>query len=223
MVIGKAGLDLIKSFESLKLTAYKAVPTERYYTIGWGHYGPDVDKDMKITITKANALLKQDLTDSMSAVNKYHSKYKWNQNEFDALVSFAYNVGNIRTLTANGTRSREMIRTKMLEYNKSGGKVYAGLTRRREKELELFNTPVKTTKTKNKTTTKVEYYDKYTGSGDSVVLALQSVGENNISKDHRAKIAVANNICSKKSAYTGSAIQNMKILNLLRSGKLIRA
>lgn len=220
MVTGKAGLDLIKSFESLKLTAYKAVPTEKYYTIGWGHYGPDVSKNMKITASKADTLLKKDLATAEAAVNKYYSKYKWNQNEFDALVSFAYNVGNISGLTMNGTRTRAAIRTKILEYNKSGGKVYVGLTRRRKKELELFNTPVKKSDSTSKS---VEYYKKYTGSGDSVVLALQSVGVKDISKAHRAKIAVKNNICSKESAYTSSAIQNMKMLNLLRSGKLIKA
>lgn len=40
--VGGAGLTLIKEFEGCRLTAYKAVPTERYWTIGWGHYGPDV-------------------------------------------------------------------------------------------------------------------------------------------------------------------------------------
>ena len=220
MVIGKAGLELIKSFESLKLTAYKAVPSEKYYTIGWGHYGPDVSSNMRITTAKADALLKKDLAAAEAAVNKYYSKYKWNQNEFDALVSFAYNVGSINGLTLNGTRSRAAIRTKILEYNKSGGKVYNGLTRRRNKELELFNTPNKKSDSASKS---VEYYKKYTGSGDSIVLALQYVGVKDVSKAHRAKIAVKNNICSKESAYTGSTVQNTKMLSLLRSGKLIKA
>ena len=44
--LGAAGLGLIKSFEGCRLTAYKAVPTEKYYTIGWGHNGPDVTEGM---------------------------------------------------------------------------------------------------------------------------------------------------------------------------------
>ena len=69
-------------------------------------------------------------------------KYMFNQNEFDALVSFAFNIGSIHKLTDKGMRSREEIRKHWLLYNKSGGKVLEGLTKRRIKELELFNTPV---------------------------------------------------------------------------------
>ena len=82
---------------------------------------------------------------------KYNSKYKWNQNEIDALVSFAYNIGSIDGLTANGTRSRATIAAKILEYNKAGGKVYRGLTRRRKAERKLFLTAVKKKATKKKT------------------------------------------------------------------------
>ena len=56
----------------------------------------------------------------------------------DALTSFAYNVGNINQLTAGGTRQREEIAQKMLEYNKAGGKPLGGLTRRRQAESALF-------------------------------------------------------------------------------------
>ena len=42
--IGAAGLLLIKNFEGCRLKAYKPVPTEKYWTIGWGHYGPDVQE-----------------------------------------------------------------------------------------------------------------------------------------------------------------------------------
>ena len=78
-------------------------------------------------------------------VMKYNNKYKWNQNEIDALVSFAYNIGNIDMLTANGTRSRATIAAKMLQYNKAGGKVLNGLTRRRKAERKLFLTAKKKT------------------------------------------------------------------------------
>lgn len=84
-------------------------------------------------------------------IMKYNSKYKWNQNEIDALVSFAYNIGSIDALTANGTRSRATIAAKMLQYNKAGGKVLNGLTRRRKAERELFLTAVKKKAAKKKT------------------------------------------------------------------------
>ena len=51
------GLKLIKSFEGCKLTAYKCLPTEKYYTIGYGHYGSDVKAGMKITEEQAEELL----------------------------------------------------------------------------------------------------------------------------------------------------------------------
>lgn len=136
------GIKLIKYFESCRLTAYKAVSTEKYYTIGYGHYGADVKAGMTITSDRAEELLKADLITYENKVNAYCSKYDFNQNEFDALVCFAYNVGNINQLTARGTRTKEDIRKHWLSYNKAGGKVLYGLTNRRMEELKLFNTPV---------------------------------------------------------------------------------
>ena len=142
MNVSKNGLELIKSFEGLRLKAYKCVPTEKYYTIGYGHYGADVKKDMSITVLHAEQLLKQDLAKAIKNVNAYNSKYNFNQNEFDALVSFAFNVGSINQLTALGTRNKKTIANKILQYTKSGGKVVKGLVTRRQKEYKLFTTPV---------------------------------------------------------------------------------
>lgn len=143
MKLSDNGLSLIKSFEGLRLSAYKCVSTEKFYTIGYGHYGADVKPGMVITPKKAEQLLRKDCARFVTHVNAYVRKYKKagvviNQNQFDALVSFAYNVGSINQLTANGTRSLDSIANKMLLYNKSGGKVLAGLTKRREKEHDLF-------------------------------------------------------------------------------------
>lgn len=145
MEISANGLALIKSFEGLRLKAYKCLSSEKYFTIGYGHYGSDVSKDMVITETEAEQLLKSDVVKFVDNVNKYQSIYNFNQNEFDALVSFAYNVGSINRLTNNGKRDRDTIRKKMLEYNKSGGKVISALVTRRQKEVELFNTAVEVT------------------------------------------------------------------------------
>lgn len=139
------GLNLIKSFEGCKLTAYKCVPTEKYYTIGYGHYGSDVKAGMTITLKRAEELLLQDCQKFVNHVNTYMDKYNFNQNQFDALVSFAYNIGSIKQLTANGTRTIAQISAKITAYNKSGGKVLKGLVNRRAKEKALFDTPIKET------------------------------------------------------------------------------
>lgn len=137
MKTSQRGIDLIKSFEGFRAQSYKCVVTEQYYTIGYGHYGPDVRLGQVITQAEAEALLANDLARFEANVNKY-SGYNWTQNEFDALVSFAYNIGSIDQLTANGTRSKEVIAEKMLLYTKSGGNVLAGLVRRRKAEHDLF-------------------------------------------------------------------------------------
>ena len=136
MLTSKAGIELIKQFEGCRLKAYKAVSTEHFYTIGYGHYGSDVSKDMTITKDEAEAFLRKDLLKFESAVNRLGLNI--NQNQFDALVSFTYNCGqaNLRTLVRNRTLSQ--IADAMLLYNKSGGKVLAGLTKRRKAERELF-------------------------------------------------------------------------------------
>lgn len=145
--IGTAGLNLIKSFEGCRLTAYKAVPTEKYWTIGWGHYGSDVKRGDKITQAEADALLVKDVASSVAAVN--NPAYcpitaSLNQNQFDALVSFTFNCRAASLKTLCKGRTAAQIADKLTAYNKSGGKVLAGLVRRREAEQKLFNTPVET-------------------------------------------------------------------------------
>lgn len=138
MMINDKGIALIKSFEGLRLKAYKALPSEKYFTIGYGHYGADVKEGQTITEAEAEALLRADLKKYEAKVNKY-SAYNWTDNEFSALVSFAYNIGNIDGLTKKGERSREEIKKVWTSYCKAGGKELPGLLRRREMELKLFN------------------------------------------------------------------------------------
>lgn len=142
MTTSKQGVDMIKLFEGFREKAYKVVSTEKCYTIGYGHYGDDVKRGQTITAVQGEQLLINDLKKFEAKVNEYSGRYNFNQHEFDALVSFAFNIGSIGQLTDNGKRSRTDIRAHWLEYNKSGGKVIKGLTTRRTKELELFNTPV---------------------------------------------------------------------------------
>ena len=136
MKTSQAGIDLIKQFEGCRLTAYKPVATEKYWTIGYGSYGPHVTEGMTITQARAEELLKQDLARFENAVNALGLSL--NQNQFDALVSFAYNcgAGNLKKL-CNG-RTMAQIADAILKYDKAGGKVLTGLTRRRKAERELF-------------------------------------------------------------------------------------
>ena len=144
MKISNTGLELIKSFEGCRLTAYQ--DSVGVWTIGWGHT-KGVYKGQKITQQQADDMLKDDMGVYESKVNKYNGKYNFNQNQFDALTSFAYNVGSIDQLTSNGTRTISQISNKFLAYNKAGGKVLAGLTRRRQAEKKLFDTPVSSSTT----------------------------------------------------------------------------
>ncbi len=142
MQLGKAGEALIKSFETLQLKAYKAVPTEQYYTWGWGHYGPDVVKGGSITLEQAQALFDKDVSGFVKAVNNA-VKVPLSQNQFDALVSLAFNIG---ATNFSGSTLVKLLNTgayaaaaeQFARWNKSGGAVLAGLTRRRLAERDLF-------------------------------------------------------------------------------------
>lgn len=151
MKTSKNGIDLIKSFEGLLLESKQDVVG--VWTIGYGHTS-GVKKGMKITESDAENYLLEDLKRFENAVNKLLTHYKLNQNEFDALVSFTYNLGegNLTKLTKNNTRNKGQIADAMLLYNKAGGQVLKGLVRRRQAERTLFCTatesaPVTTTTT----------------------------------------------------------------------------
>lgn len=134
MEIGQAGIDLIKQHEGCRLTAYRC--PAGVWTIGYGHTGSDVKQGMVITQAEADRLLQQDLERFEKNVMKFNNKYHWTQNEFDALVSFAFNIGSINQLTANKTRTKDQIAQAMLLYNKAAGKVLPGLTKRRQAERQ---------------------------------------------------------------------------------------
>lgn len=144
MNISKNCLDLVKKWEGCYLTAYKC--PAGVWTIGYGTTssdrsitGTNIKSGMKITKVTAEIWLEKSLNQKYAPkVAKYDKVYQWTQNEFDALVSFAYNVGSIDQLTANGTRSKSVVREKILLYNKANGKVLKGLVNRRKEEYDLF-------------------------------------------------------------------------------------
>ena len=141
MNISERGKNFIKSFEGLRLKAYKVLESEKYYTIGYGHYGADVKANMTITEGQANKYFDEDIKKYVNAVNNTRLAFTPNQNEFDALVSFCYNlgVGIMNNFTA---MSSKQVAAEMLLYVNSGGVRLEGLVNRRKKEVELFNTPV---------------------------------------------------------------------------------
>lgn len=140
MKTNENGKNLIKSFESCRLNAYKDATGT--LTIGWGHTGSvdgmPIYLGMTISQQKADELFDSDLERFENHVNGYHDKYNFTSNEFSALVSFAYNIGSITQLTAKGTRTKTQIANKMLEYVYSKGKKLQGLVNRRSKERTLF-------------------------------------------------------------------------------------
>lgn len=136
MKTSQEGIKLIEEFEGCRLTAYQ--DSVGVWTIGYGHT-KNVKRGQVITREQAEHYLIQDVAKAESNVNSFNSKYHWTQNQFDALVSFAFNIGSINQLTGNGTRTIAQISDKILLYNKAGGKVLSGLTRRRKAEKQLFD------------------------------------------------------------------------------------
>lgn len=143
MKTSQAGVDLIKSFEGLRLNAY--LDAVGIPTIGYGHTGPDVKLGNRINTQQAEILLRNDLERFEKAV-KDLVKIKLNQAQFDALVSFTFNVGAgafedstlLRRLNS-GENPCDVAKEEMSRWNKGdGNKVLAGLTRRRLSEIELF-------------------------------------------------------------------------------------
>lgn len=142
MHINEAGLRIIRTWEGCSLRSYKC--PAGVITIGYGHTGMLNGKPLTmgttITQDQAEALLKQDLVKYENYVNSL--KRDFNENEFSALTSFVYNcgLGSLQSLCRN--RNNKQIAEALLLYNKAGGKVLAGLTKRRKAERELFLKPV---------------------------------------------------------------------------------
>ena len=142
MKISYIGLDLIKSYETLQLTAYRALKTEKYLTIGYGHTGVDVKPGDCISKYGAEQLLKNDVSECEAAVRRLHVART--QGQFDALVSFALNVGIgrlsgstlLKVIREGGSKSAITREFKRWVY--AGGKRLRGLEKRREWEARRF-------------------------------------------------------------------------------------
>ena len=143
MKLSKSGLDIIKSFEGLRLEAYLdggGVPTIGYGTTKGAHMG------QTCTMAQAEAWLLDDMASACDAVTRA-LKVPVNQNQFDAMVCLAYNIGNqafrdstlLRLFNAGDVDGAA---NQFPRWNKDNGNVIAGLTRRRLAEQTLFRAPV---------------------------------------------------------------------------------
>ena len=143
MKISYIGLDLIKSYETLQLTAYRALKTEKYLTIGYGHYGPDVKEGQTITKEEATELLQKDVQAAENELNQLlRQNVLLTQNQFDALCSLVFNigVGNFRksTLRKKLLNHIQSVDCEFMKWVYSSGHYVQGLYNRRKKEVELF-------------------------------------------------------------------------------------
>lgn len=138
--IGREGLEIIKKWEGLRLTAYLPTPND-VWTIGYGHT-KTAKKGMSITAEKAEELLKGDLAWVEEALAK-HVKVPLKQNQYDALASFVYNLGETNfsgstLLRLLNSGDYDGAADQLLRWNRQAGKVLRGLTNRRMEERALF-------------------------------------------------------------------------------------
>ena len=137
-------VNKIAEFEGLRLSSYKC--PAGVLTIGYGHTGKDVKENQIINIAQAKTLLLKDLEKCEKAVMRLQTEhaYFFNQNQFDALVSFCFNLGTeiFKQLTDDYKRSVSEIGNAILMYDKATVNrkktALAGLTKRRQWEKDLF-------------------------------------------------------------------------------------
>jgi lysozyme len=136
------GLELIRGFEGCNLTAYK-LPGETYWTVGWGHTGPEVRAYETINQQLADGMFHDDIQRFAKQVEGYLA-HSATQGQFDALVSLAYNIGignfqDSTLLRVFNTGDMKAAVLQFCEWNKdSTGQISLGLVRRRAAEMYHF-------------------------------------------------------------------------------------
>jgi GH24 family phage-related lysozyme (muramidase) len=147
--IGPDGVSIIKRFEGCarmrpdgRIEAYPDPGTGGApWTIGWGTTGPDVKPGVVWTQEQADAMLEKELVEYADEVSKTIGDAPTSQQQFDALVSFHYNTGAIgrATLTKRHVAGDFVgALAEFKKWNRAGGRVMAGLTKRRAAEAELY-------------------------------------------------------------------------------------
>ncbi|MDR3450731.1 MAG: lysozyme [Alphaproteobacteria bacterium] len=138
--INQDGIDLIKEFEGLHLVPYLC--PSKIWTIGYGHTRT-VRSGMVIDAAQADLLLDEDLRLFERAVVRLVT-VPFNDNQFSALVCFAFNVGtaNVESSTLLRLLNRgwyEQVPAQLMRWNRANGEVFGGLSRRRAAEARLWN------------------------------------------------------------------------------------
>jgi len=148
MNTGAAGIALIKEFEGFPFGGRPYRDPVGVWTIGYGHTEGVGPHSPRLTERQASELLERDLRQKYEPhIERLPFAKLLNQNQFDALVSFVYNLGPVAIAAGTGIgralRAHEWRRAadEMLRWNIAGGQVFAGLTRRREAERKLFLKP----------------------------------------------------------------------------------
>ena len=157
MKISEAGIQLIKSFEGCHRSPYRCPAA--LWTTGYGHvlypdqarlktperasYGIKSEHNRTFEYDEIDELLEKDLQRFQAGVSRLCPASNDSQPNFDAMVSFSFNVGlgNLQSSTLRMKYNRgeyEAAADEFLKWNKAGGKILAGLTRRRVAERALF-------------------------------------------------------------------------------------
>ena len=138
MKISEEGIRLIKHFEGCKLLAYQ--DSVGVWTIGWGHT-KEVFEGMEVSQKDADAMFLYELEEYENYINR--TGVELNQNQFDALVSWVYNLGPANLVSSTMLKRLKSgeywdVPTQMKRWNKAGGTVLKGLTLRRNAEALMF-------------------------------------------------------------------------------------
>lgn len=142
--ISENGLHFTAAFESFRAKAYKATTAEKYWTIGYGHYGADVSADQVMSEEQALRLLAQDMAKAVQAVDAAAAA-SLTQPQFDAVCDLVYNAGAgvIAASTGTGQALRRgdvaALRAKIALFINQNGKPLLGLRRRTAGRLALFD------------------------------------------------------------------------------------
>lgn len=147
MTQSSAGEKMLKEFEGCRLVAYQ--DGGGVWTCGWGHTGKGVVSGLTISQACADAWYARDIAGAVNAVNHLVT-VPLTQEQFDALVSFTYNLGSHAFATSTllrllNNRDYGKAANEFLRWDHDNGKVVAGLTRRRKAEHDLFLTTDKGT------------------------------------------------------------------------------
>lgn len=141
--ISDNGLKFTAAWERFASKAYRATKDEKYLTIGFGHYGPDVKPTDTMTKAEAYLLLKKDMAEAVKLADSI-SSLKFNQAQFDAICDLIFNVGPKAVAAGTGTGQAvragdvKTLESKLPQFRNQAGKPVLGIYRRAMGRLALF-------------------------------------------------------------------------------------